>query len=229
MSTHTLSRELETALQRAALASRHPRLLDENRPWVWPLPDLNGRAPTILGPTVTRDCERDSAEEYPRMLLAYDRAGFIDHAFAFFACTRSASLHHALPSRTPVFAAQDGEVVAAEKSDDGYTVLVEHANGWATCYRNVRRIFCRPRKLMEGGFPERVRGGDVLGHVGGSSRDIGVMKPFRFELWRRESANDGGRYRAVDPASWMGSWVRLSHIDKRLPGAADVRHAVKGA
>jgi murein DD-endopeptidase MepM/ murein hydrolase activator NlpD len=226
MSTSAISPELEAAFRRAGRAAQRPTLVDERRPWVWPLPELNGRAPTTFDPILAAAFEPEATEDLPRVLLAYDRKHYTDRASAFLSFTHGATLFHFLPSYTPVFAVQDGEIAAAETTGDGFVVAVEHRDGWTSCYWNLERIFCSRRKMSAASPKERVRAGDVIGYVGGSSLEFGLMKPLRFGLCRRVAGDDRG-LEAVDPRARMDTWLLLPHTDHRLPKVVPTTNTVQ--
>jgi murein DD-endopeptidase MepM/ murein hydrolase activator NlpD len=207
--------DYELAYLAAHRAVRRPKLVDEHRPWVWPLPELNGNAPVVLGSLHEAALDGDAGDR-PRALLAYARADFPHRALGFLPFTRAGLLLHFLPSRTPVFAVQDGEVVAAEKLEDGTGVIViDHGNGWMSCYRNLERMFCRARDVASTSHKEQILAGDVIGYVGGSLMEFELMRPLRFELWKR-SGEQPGKFDVVDPRSRMDTWLQLPHVDTRI-------------
>jgi len=207
--------EYEVAYLAAHRAVRRPKLVDEHRPWVWPLPNLNGVAPVALDSLHEAALDGDSGDR-PRVLLAYSRADFPHRALGFLPFTRAGLLLHFLPSHTPVFAVQDGEVVAAEKlDDDTCAIAIDHGNGWMSCYRNLERMFCCARDISSTARKEPILAGDVIGYVGGSCLEFDVMKPLRFELWKR-SAEQVGKFDVVDPRSRMDTWLQLPHVDNRI-------------
>src|SRR5580704_7249680 len=211
MTTKDISSDLENAFLAATRRARRPQLANERRPWVWPLPELNGCAPDVLDPIVAEAFGEAQIPDHPRIVVAYPRYRFADLAVTFRIDTRAANLFYFLPNYTPVFSAQDGVISEVERTADGYKLLIEHAAGWATRYENLESIFCRTRSLGSCAPAERVRAGDVVGYIGGSSLDVGDMRPLRFELWRD--------FRAVEPRSRMETWLLLPHTDGRLDDA----------
>jgi hypothetical protein len=208
MTTKISQSTLEAAFQAAHRRMNRPNDADARRPWICPLPELNGCAPKVLEPSLAEAFGDPENPDHPRILIVYPRYMFADLAPAFLDGTRSASTFFFLPSHTPLFAAQDGVISEAERTTDGFKVLVEHADGWATHYENLERIFCQTRSLGSRARAETVRAGDVLGYVGGSSLDVGAMCPLRFELWRH--------FRAIEPRPRMETWLLLPHTDNRL-------------
>ena len=209
----------ESAFHSAHRAFRRSKLVDERRPWVWPLPELNGTAPSVMGEVSAAVYDAPVKPDRPRVVAAYERADTENGALGFLPFSRAGTLQHFLPSYTPVYAAQDGDIVAAETlADDTYAVAIAHAGGWMTCYRNLERIFVKRREVTDSSLKERVRAGDVIGYVGGSCLEFEMMRPLRFELWRR-SEDDVTRYIAVDPRPRMDTWLMLPHHDNRLTAA----------
>jgi murein DD-endopeptidase MepM/ murein hydrolase activator NlpD len=208
----------EKAFLAAHRAIRSHKLVDERRPWVWPLPQLNGIAPSLIEGIDAIAFDPPASPDRPRILAAYARADVESRALGFLPFSRAGTLLHFLPSYTPVYAAQDGEIAAAEKLDGTYAVAIAHAGGWMTCYRNLERIFCNRREVTATSLRERVRAGDVIGYVGGSCLEFDLMQPLSFELWRR-CDDELGRYIAVDPRPRMDTWLTLPNHDSRLPTA----------
>ena len=74
----------------------------------------------------------------------------------------------AAPSGTPIYAAGDGVVAAAEFSGAyGKYVRIRHAGAYATAYAHMSRF---ARTVAAG---KRVRQGDVIGYVGSTGRSTG--------------------------------------------------------
>ena len=222
MTAKTTSPDPQTAFLAAHRSMHRPRLADERRPWIWPLPVLNGGEQKVLDPILAAVFGELENPDHPRIAIAYPRCMYPDDAAAFLQATHSGSIFYFLPSYTPVFAAQDGVISEVERTADGYKLLVEHDDRWATRYENLERVFCRTRSLGSRARAETVRAGDVIGYVGGSSLDRGPMRSLRFELWRD--------FRAVEPRLRMETWLQLPHTDGRLddavtPPTANVRLA----
>ncbi len=164
---------------------------------VWPLPVLNGRDPVVMGA-----CRRG-----PGVALAYPRANAEDLVVAYPTTGLNGNATHFMPTRMPVFAVRDGEIAHIGGEVRSETILIDHGNGWATFYRNLECVFAT---VSPGRKNERVRAGDVLGHVG--TGDAG-FKSLDFELWKR---NDEGEFEVVDPRGEMPRWLILPWTDARL-------------
>ncbi len=77
---------------------------------------------------------------------------------------------------TPVKASQKGKVVfAGEKGEYGYTIILEHWNGYQTLYAHLRRILVR-----EGSYVPK---GAIIGEVGSTGRSTGPH--LHFEVRRK--------------------------------------------
>ena len=103
---------------------------------VWPLPQIETVAPTIVGAAASR--------------TTVD-VGYVHQC--------------ALPRVVPALAVNDGIIAYAGKQHHGHAVLVDHENGWATYYANLEHVFTQPTSQRRG-RAERVKTGDVLGYVG---------------------------------------------------------------
>lgn len=108
------------------------------RPWVWPLPRLDGAAPCVL------DFQDEIAPD--GVALGY-RNRFL------------------APVLVPVFAARDGIVTYAGPGRNGSTVSLDHTDGWSTQYANLTHVLTRPTDRFRQRRKERVQAGDVIGHA----------------------------------------------------------------
>ena len=119
-----------------------------------------------------------------------------------------------LPRFLPALSVNDGIIAYAGKQLHGFTVLVDHENGWATYYANLEHMFAQATGQRRG-RAERVKSGDVLGYVG--SPAAGQQKCLRFELWKR---GDDRHYTQVDPSEHMKSWLVLPWTDDTFTPSA---------
>ena len=116
-----------------------------HRPWVWPLPRLEGMRPRILS----------TAE---RSLVDGVEIGYQDRS----------STH----GFVPVFTAQDGVIAYAGADGNGQMACLDHAGGWSTQYSDLERLLVRPTDRLRRRRKERVQAGDVIGHAPRSSLRI---------------------------------------------------------
>jgi len=140
--------------------------------WIWPLPRLDGVVPCILAST--RDVTSDDVE-----------LGYQGRAWSL--------------ALVPVFAAREGIVTYARRGTDGPTVCIDHAGGWSTQYAGLGDVLARPTDRFCKRRKERVRAGDVIGHMPRSPLRI------RFSLSRWS----GTACATVDPGSCMHAWSAL--------------------
>lgn len=108
------------------------------RPWIWPLPRLDGAAPCIVALAGNRTL--DDAE-----------LGYAGRAWSL--------------ALVPVFAAQEGVVTYAGPGAEGPTVCIDHAGGWSTQYASLAHVLARPTDRFRRRRKERVQAGDVIGHA----------------------------------------------------------------
>jgi murein DD-endopeptidase MepM/ murein hydrolase activator NlpD len=121
----------------------HARASSLPRPWIWPLPRLDGLAPRVLSPRVlslTRDSVLDSVE-----------LGYLG---------RSSS-----PEFVPVLAARDGVVAYADGTGGSSLICLDHAGGWSTQYAGLAHLLAAPTDRFRRRRKTRVQAGDVLGHA----------------------------------------------------------------
>lgn len=164
-------------------------------PPAFPLPVLNGQPPVVL----VFDPEDPSVE------IAYERS----HQEG--PLVRSASRESALyfiPSLTPVFVVSEGKIVYAREHTDGYAIMIEHRDGWASYYRRLEHMFVAPTE--RGSREAQVGSGDMLGYVG-SRRP--ALRPLRFELWR---CHEGDEYQPVDPIRYLHRWRLMRWSSSRI-------------
>jgi murein DD-endopeptidase MepM/ murein hydrolase activator NlpD len=172
---------------------------------VWPLPALNGRAPAIIPPAVAT----------PRGIdLAYARVTPSELVHTYPPGSRNGTTTYFMPSGMPALAAADGVIRYAGRIMHGFTILVEHGDGWATYYGNLAHMFATRVNGETLGPPQRVTAGDVLGHVG--SMQPGGFACLHFQLWR---ADGHGGFADVDPSPHMKSWLQLPWNDEHLTPA----------
>ncbi len=179
---------------------------EPRRAWVWPLPSIDGRSPAELEARLPR----------PGVDLAYARRHDLDMRATYRAGTRNGTKTHFMPDGVPALSSHDGFTAYAGKHGDGYAVIVDHENGWATYYTQLERMFATPTSEHTG-RAERVKAGDVVGHVGSPGGD--ELKCLHFELW---ALGDNHRYRAVDPRRIMQGW-NIVPWDERMKATQDAR------
>src|SRR5512139_374924 len=108
------------------------------KPWLWPLPQLDGVPPCIVSPA---DATRVDGVQL----------GYLDRA-------SSSEL-------VPVFAPTDGAITYAARSERGGTLCVDHPGGWSTTYGGLETVLAASTDRFARRRKPRVRAGDVLGYL----------------------------------------------------------------
>jgi hypothetical protein len=164
---------------------------------VFPLPVVNGQPPVVL--------VFDPAE--PSIEIAFERQPTDGPRVR--AATRESTLYW-IPKLLPVFAVADGKVIHAREQTDGYAIVLEHRDGWATYYRRLEHMFVTPTDRRPG-KETQVRAGDILGYVGRTKS--GPLRPLHFELWR---CNEDLDFEAIDPIRYITRWQLPRWNDAQL-------------
>jgi murein DD-endopeptidase MepM/ murein hydrolase activator NlpD len=159
--------------------------------WVWPLPAWNGRAPTI-----------SDGFDSPR--TGYPRHGGVDLMYrriptdALRVGSPNGSKAFVMPDGTKALAAADGVVWSALRTPQGFAVVIQHAQPFATFYTHLEQLLVA--ETARGVSNQRVRAGQPIGIVGASPLDAEHLKHLHFELWA------GGAKDKMDPALAMREW-----------------------
>ncbi|MEO7732462.1 MAG: hypothetical protein ABIY55_15945 [Kofleriaceae bacterium] len=114
------------------------------KPWLWPLPRLDGELPCVVSPA-----DRARTDSLPQL------------------CYRNRISSSEI---VPVFAPMDGAITYAARANDGGTLCLDHPGGWSTSYSGLDTVLAPPRDRCSGRRKRRVRGGDVLGYLRGTLR-----------------------------------------------------------
>ena len=104
-----------------------------------------------------------------------------------------AGIDFAAPIGTPVYAANEGQVITAGWPESGYGLQVEiaHGNGFITKYAHLSKL-----EVREG---QRVKRGQVIGRVGSTGHSIGPH--LHYEVIRRGSKINPAPYLLLPPGS----------------------------
>jgi hypothetical protein len=185
--------------------------IEPRNPPVKPLADLNGRAPVALPPIGAKERGID---------LAYQRNDSTDLMRTYPPGSPNGTSTHFMPTSMPAFCVGDGVVRYAGRVAHGYSIVVDHRNGWATYFGSLEHVFVPTDRDTR--RPEtRVKAGDVLGYVG--SLQPGGFKCLHFELWRRDAAR---LFIPIDPTKFMNDWRAVAwnqdHLTPIEPAAAKV-------
>lgn len=175
---------------------------------VWPVPALNGRAPVVLAPP---------RENRRGVELAYARVAPSDAVATCPPGTPNGTDTHVLPPMTPALASHDGIILFAGRLANGYGLIVDHGNGWASHYANLEAL-CAIRTDLYTPRDQHVRAGDVIGYVG--SPEAGAFKRLYFELWQRDEAR---QFVPVDARSQLADWRVVEHFNHFTPAPPGAR------
>ncbi len=175
---------------------------------VWPLAAINGRAPVVLDPT--HPSQRGVELAYPRLAP--------DDAIA--SCpigSPNGTATHLLPAMTAALAVDDGVITFAGRLGQGFCMIIDHGNGWASHYANLQAVAAirtdlyRPRE-------QHVRAGDVIGYVGAPAPN--AFKRLYFELWESDRSRC---FVPVDPRPHLAGWKLIEHHDAFTPAPPAAR------
>lgn len=167
--------------------------------WVWPLPRWNGYAPAISDGFNSLRTVDGKQVKHQGVDVMYRRASPTDQP-QYPAKSKHGSRGFFVPDATPVLAVRDAKVWSAGMTPRGFTVVLDHGPPWASYYTHMSEMFVSP--TQRGASGQRVRAGDVIGHVGADPLDGEGLMHLHFELWYR-GARDG----AIDPQPLMATWL----------------------
>lgn len=169
--------------------------------WVWPLPRWNGYPPSISdGFGSLRTDATGKQIKHLGVDVMYRRRNEDDQRDRYPPRSKHGSRGHFMPDGTPVLAVRDAKVWSAGMTPRGYTVVLDHGPPWATYYTHLAEMFVTPTQRGQSG--QRVRAGDVIGHVGADPLDAEGLMHLHFETWYR-----GPRSAAIDPEPLMATWL----------------------
>lgn len=181
---------------------RPPIRIGEITPRVWPLASINGRAPVVFD---ARCAELRGVD------LAYPRFDTTDAIAGCPIGSPNGTVTHLMPAMTPALAIEGGEIMFAGRFGNGFGVIINHGNGWASHYANLQTVVAirtdlyRPRA-------QYIRAGDTIGYVG--SRESNAFKSLHFELWQRDLERV---FVPVDPRPHLATWKLVEHFDAFTP------------
>ena len=168
---------------------------------VRPLPALNGREPVVL----------PSDGKAAGIELAYARLSADD---AIAACPPGSSLGtetHFTPQMAAVLAVDDGVITFAGRLGHAYGMIIDHGNGQATHFRNLKSLAC-VRTDLYSPREQHVYAGKTIGYVGAPAPS--EFSRLYFELWQSD------RYRhfvPIDPRPQLAEWKLVQHHDHFTP------------
>jgi hypothetical protein len=160
--------------------------------WVHPVPSLGERRAVVSNPF--RDAE--GKVQHLGADVMYRRNDTRDLLAVFPVGSAGGTTLFFMPEHIPAFAACAGVVTFASRTGVGNTVIVRHANGWATYYTHLATLAVRRG--------EAVSAGQTLGTIGASPADAAHLRHLHFELWR-----GAVRSGAADPNPFLQAWSRV--------------------
>ena len=174
---------------------------------VWPLASVNGREPVIL----------QSEGKQPGIELAYARTSPMDAIDACPPGTEGGTTTHFIPQLASVLSFHDGVITFAGRLGAAYALIIDHGNGRATHYRNLRSLAC-VRTDLYNPREQYVYAGKTIGYVGGQKS--GEFKPLYFELWQ---ADRDRRFVPIDPRPHLGDCTLVQHYDRFTPAPPEAQ------
>jgi murein DD-endopeptidase MepM/ murein hydrolase activator NlpD len=169
--------------------------------WVWPVQRWNGYAPACSdGFGSMRSDGKGGQVQHLGVDVMFPRRSATDQNDRYPPHSRNGSRNHFMPDGVSVLAVRDAKVWSAGMTPRGYTVVLDHGAPWASYYTHLSEMFVAPTQRGLSG--QRVRAGDVIGHVGADPLDGEGLMHLHFELWFR-----GAREAAIDPAPLMRTWL----------------------
>jgi len=187
---------------------RPPIRISEVTSRVWPLASINGRAPVAFD---TRCAELRGVE------LAYPRMETADAVESCPIGSPNGTATHLMPPMTQALAIDGGEITFAGRLGNGFGMIINHGNGWASHYANLQTLVAirtdlyRPRA-------QYVRAGDTIGYVG--SREPNAFKSLYFELWQRDLERV---FVPTDPRPHLAAWKLVERSDAFTPAPPSAR------
>jgi hypothetical protein len=187
---------------------RPPIRISENTQRVWPLASINGRVPVVVD---ARCAELRGVE------LAYPRFDLSDAVESCPIGSPNGTSNHLMPPMTPALSIDGGEITFAGRLGNGFGLIIDHGNGWASHYANLQSVVAirtdlyRPRA-------QYVRAGDTIGYVGASGSS--AFKQLHFELWERDRNRI---FVPVDPRPHLATWKLIDHYDAFTPAPPAAR------
>jgi hypothetical protein len=181
--------------------------------WVFPVPSLGKRHAVISdGFGSPRTLPDGTKEAHLGADLMFRRSDVRDLVAVYAPGTVNGTKAHFMPDDLHALAACAGVVRYAKWTTFGFTVVIQHGNGWATYYTHLAAL------LVEAG--NEVSAGQAIGIIGDSPAPGSHIKHLHFELWR-----DGTRAGVVDPAPYLDAWPRIVIEDWRPSASAAPRNA----
>jgi hypothetical protein len=165
--------------------------------WAYPVPSLDDRLAVVSNPFRARVSDDGKATQHLGVDLMYRRRDARDLIAVFPPGTAGGTQMFFMPEDVQALSASAGAVTFASATPVGNSVIVRHANGWATYYAHLATLAVRKGAS--------VVAGQTLGTIGASPQDAANLRHLHFELWKGAT-----RSGAVDPAPYLAAWSRVS-------------------
>jgi hypothetical protein len=180
------------------LSTRGPRPKTETTRRVWPVPSLGDRRAVISdGWGSPRRKADGSTRAHLGADIMFKRRSRADLADVHRPGTPNGTRWFFMPDGVPALAIAAGEVRRALPTRRGYSVVIRHANGWASYYTHLEDL-----RVQRG---DQVDAGQPLGLIGFDPTTRQKIRHLHFELWE-----GGTRRGVVDPAPYLDAWERIT-------------------
>ncbi|MCW5801768.1 MAG: M23 family metallopeptidase [Deltaproteobacteria bacterium] len=160
--------------------------------WIYPVPSLGDRYAET-----SNEFNPGTTNQHLGVDIMFRRRDRRDLIAAYPAGTPNGTAWYFMPERIPVLAASSGIVTFAAPTPVGHSVIVRHANGWATYYTHLATL-----EVQKG---QSVVAGQSLGTIGASPLDGERLMHLHFEIWL-----GGVRAGAIDPDPHLATWPRVT-------------------
>jgi hypothetical protein len=174
---------------------------------VWPLPALNGREPVILAPSGGAG----------GIELAYARSSDDDLRKECPPGTPNGTATHVMPQTAAVLSFHDGVITFAGRLGNAFGIIIDHGNGRATHYRNLKSLACIRTDLYNP-CDRYVYASKTIGYVGAPAP--GEFRRLYFELWQ---ADRDKRFVPVDPREQLSACKLVQHYDHFTPAPPEAQ------
>jgi hypothetical protein len=196
---------LAAAWTARTLSNRAPRPVVDAGRWVWPVPSLGDRRAVISdGWGSARRKADGGTRPHLGADIMFKRRSRTDLVEVHRPGTPNGTRWFFMPDGVPALAIAAGEVRRAKPTRRGFSVVIRHANGWASYYTHLEQLQVKRGDLVEAGQP--------IGVIGYDPTTRQKIRHLHFELW-----SGGTRRGVVDPAPYLDAWQR---VELEPPAAA---------
>jgi hypothetical protein len=166
--------------------------------WLWPVPTLGDRRSVISDGWGSPRKNADGTTRTHRGAdIMFKRRTGSDLLSVYPAGTSNGTAGYFMPDGVPAIAAADGKIKEAKRTSRGFSVVIAHADGWATYYTHLDQLAVSAGQAITAGQP--------IGLISYDPTDSRKLKHLHLELWRGGSSKG-----AVDPGKYLGAWQRVA-------------------